>query len=176
MYLKRTNYPAYHHTLSAAALLCFSQAIMALPEDSKAILLVHAGSADLNQSTHLGTYGGGVALDQGTTHIRAARALTQGNAQNQLIKAVIEGEGKTQAHYWTLMSQDKPMMHAYADKIIYYPLQERIELIGHALVKQGQHQVIAPVLHYHIKTQHVVSLPQTDQQTVITIHPEQKTS
>ncbi len=159
--------------LSGFVLLCLSQTLVALPEDSKAVLLVHAGSADLNQTTHLGTYKGGVALDQGTTHIRAANALTQGNAANQLVKAIIEGDGSVQAHYWTLMSPDKPVLHAYADKIIYHALQDKIELIGHARVEQGQHQVTAPILHYHIKSQNVVSLPTTGEQTIITIHPEQ---
>lgn len=159
--------------LGGFILLCLSQTLLALPEDSKAVLLVHAGSADLDQTTHLGTYKGGVALDQGTTHIRAANALTQGNASNQLVKAIIEGDGSVQAHYWTLMSPDKPVLHAYADKIIYHALQDRIELIGHAKVEQGQHQVTAPILHYHIKSQNVVSLPTTGEQTIITIHPEQ---
>ncbi len=154
-------------------LLGVTSALLALPEDSKAPLFVRADSADLNQSQHRGSYHGHIALDQGTTHIRAATAYTEGNDRNQLVKALIEGNKTAQAHYWTVMSADKPPMHAYADKMYYYPLNDRIELVGHARVTQGQHQVTAAIIHYNIKTQHVISLPSSEEQTVITVHPEQ---
>lgn len=155
-------------------LMAFAVRAIALPEDAKAVLSVQAGSAELSQQSHLGVYKGGVALDQGSTHIRAASASTQGNAANQLVKAIIQGDAHTQAHYWSLLSLDKPMLHAYADTLIYYPIQQEVELIGHARVEQGKHTFTAAVIQYNLKTQHVSTKPMPGEQTTITIYPEQK--
>jgi len=92
------------------SILCFliTNLCCALPEDRLKVTQLQAGSADLNQQTHRGIYLDNVQLDQGSTHIRAARAMTEGNAKNQLIKAVISGNSANQAHYWTLTATDKP--------------------------------------------------------------------
>lgn len=147
----------------------------ALPEDSKAVLEMHAGSADLNQETHRGVYLDQVELDQGTTHIRANKALTEANTKNQLTKAVIEGDNQQQAHYWVLVALDKPIVHAYADKIIYYPQDHRIELIGHAKVEQGDNSFTAPFIAYDTLHQHVTSKANDNERTTIIYHPEKKT-
>jgi len=162
------------NTVAAFLLLGLSHYLLALPEDNKSLLTVHAGAADLNQNTHLGVYSGGVVLDQGSTHIRAAKARTQTNHKNQLIKAEIEGDKHTQAHYWTLPELGKPVLHAYADKMLYDPIQQRVELIGHARVRQGRHHMSSPILHYYIKTQHVVSMFKPGEQTTIVVHPEKR--
>ncbi|HVT63510.1 MAG TPA: lipopolysaccharide transport periplasmic protein LptA, partial [Legionellaceae bacterium] len=168
---KRFKFEKYHY-FWLSIYLCITQLSFALPEDRQAVLMVQAGSADLNQTSHMGTYQGGIALDQGSTHIRAAKAFTYGNHANQLIKAVIEGDEKTQAHYWSLINPEKPFLHAYADKIIYYPLKEQVTLIGHARIEQGPHKMEASVIQYDLKTQHVVSQSHDNEQTIITIHPE----
>lgn len=160
--------------ISILIFVCLSQQTMALPEDAQKVMHIQAGSAELSQQNHLGTYINGVSLDQGSTHIRAAKAITQGNASNQLVKAIIEGDLHTQAHYWGLVAQDKPMLHAYADKIIYYPLTQEVELIGHARIEQGKHAFTAPVIQYNLKTQHVSTKQLPGEQTTITIHPEPK--
>lgn len=151
-------------------LLLLPQCLFALPGDNKEPLLVRADSADLNQKQHLGTYLGNVAVDQGSTHIRAAKALTEGDAQNHLVKAVIEGDGMTQAHYWTLQNQDKPELHAYADTIFYYPKEHQIRLVGHASVIQDQNKIAANTICYNTLTQRVTTSFQGEQ-TTISIQP-----
>lgn len=164
-----------YKTLVNLLLMSAAYPLMALPEDSQAVIHVQAGSAELSQQTHRGTYKGGIAIDQGSTHIRAISATTQGNASNQLIKATISGNPHMQAHYWALPAQDKPMVHAYADTIVYYPLTQDIELIGHARVEQGKHSFTAALIKYNIKTQHVVTEPVAGEQTTFIIQPD-KTS
>ena len=166
-----------HHIKSrywiALLLYCLTPYVIALPEDAQSIIHMHAGAVDLNQQTHQGIYTGGIALDQGTTHILAEQAKTEGNAEHRFTKAIIEGNQKAQAHYWTLVSKDKPVMHAFADKIIYYPLKHEISLIGHAHVQQGPHSFNAPVIHYNLNTQHVLSKPAIGEQTTIIFQPDQ---
>ena len=164
-----------YKTLVNLLLMSVTYPLMALPEDSQAVIHVQAGWAELSQQTHLGTYKGGIAIDQGSTHIRATSASTQGNASNQLVKAMIKGDPHNQAHYWALPAQDKPIVHAYADTIVYYPLTQDIELIGHARVEQGKHSFTAAVINYNIKTQHVGTNPMAGEQTTFIIQPD-KTS
>lgn len=148
----------------------------ALPEDSQQVLNLLANSADLNQQTHRGVYLGDVQLDQGSTHVRAAEAITEGNEKNQLIKAIAKGNSEAQAHYWALTAADKPPLHAYADNIYYYPERHLIELVGNARVEQGENVFSAPKISYDTVAQHVMTQSDATMRTTIIIHPEKKTS
>ncbi len=146
----------------------------ALPNDREQVIQVQANSADINQQTHRGIYIGDVQLDQGTTHVRAAQATTEGNEKNQLIKAIIQGNKETQAHFWSLTEVDKPPMHAYADTIYYYPEQHSIELVGNARVVQGKNSFAAPIINYDTLHQHVVSKNDGKARTMIIMHQGNK--
>lgn len=146
--------------------LCF-----ALPEDRTQVMQLRAGSAELDQKAHHGIYTGDVELDQGTTHIRAASAVTESNLKNQLIRAVIQGNKTAQAHYWTTATTDKPPLHAYADTIYYYPERHTIELIGNARVEQGSDSFSAPKISYDTLQQHVITNSDGKKRTTIIIHP-----
>lgn len=148
---------------------------IALPDDRDQIVEVRAGSADINQQTHKGIYLDDVQLDQGTTHIRAAEATTIGNEKNQLTLAIIKGNSKVQAHYWTLPAADKPIMHAYANTIKYYPERHLIELLGNARIEQGNNSFSAPKISYDTQAQHVVSEASGTEKTIIIFHPEKHT-
>lgn len=145
---------------------------MALPSDREQLLKVCADSADLNQSTHQGFYEGHVEINQGTTHLRAAKAITEANTKNKLIKAIALGNKQKQAHIWTLMEDNKPILHAYADKIYYYPKRNLIELIGNARIVQGDNLFSAPKIIYNTLEQHVVTEKKGKTRTSIIIHPE----
>lgn len=146
--------------------LCF-----ALSDDRNQIMQLSAGSADLNQQDHRGIYIEDVKLDQGTTHIRAAKAVTEGNSKNQITKAIIQGNKEAQAHYWTLTDTKKPPMHAFADIIYYYPAKHMIKLVGNARVEQGEDSFSAPSITYDTLHQHVVSKSDGHGPTTIVIHP-----
>ena len=147
--------------------LCF-----ALPSDKNQILNFRANTADINQETHLGTYQDKVELDQGSTHLRASRAMTEINEKNKLIKAIAKGSKTEQAHFWTLTDEKKPPVHAYADTIRYFPEKHLIQLIGRARVEQGNDSFSAPTINYDTLHQHVLSQSHHQGQTVIIIHPE----
>ncbi|WP_058451980.1 MULTISPECIES: lipopolysaccharide transport periplasmic protein LptA [Legionella] len=153
--------------LLLATPLCF-----ALPEDREKPVELSADTADLNQQTHRGEFIGHVQLDQGSSHLRAANAITEGNAQNKLVLAIANGDQKEQAHFWILTELNKPPLHAYADVIRYHPDQHLIELIGNARVVQGENSFSAPKISYDTLKQHVVSKSDGKARTTIIFHPE----
>ncbi|RMX21154.1 lipopolysaccharide transport periplasmic protein LptA [Legionella jordanis] len=147
----------------------------ALPDDREKVAELSADTADLNQQNHRGVYQGNVSFDQGTTHLRAAKAITEGNAQNKLSLAIATGDETAQAHYWVTTALDKPPLHAYADMIRYYPDRHLVELIGNAKVSQGDNSFSGPKISYDIEKQQVISKGDGRNRTKIIIHPEKKT-
>jgi lipopolysaccharide export system protein LptA len=143
-----------------------------LESDKKLPMVIKANSAEMNNSNHKGKFSGNVELDQGTTHLRANKAITHGTIQNKLKLAIAKGSKNKQAHYWSTTDPKKPLLHAYADIIEYYPLENKILLIGNALVKQGKDTYTAPKIEYNTKTQHVLSASHNKGRTTIIINPK----
>jgi lipopolysaccharide export system protein LptA len=154
------------------SLLLTSQLCFSLPTDKQQIIKLSANSADINQETHKGIYTTDVSLDQGSTHLRADRAITHTDSTNKLVKAVIFGNKQEQAHFWTLTDEKKPALHAYADTIFYFPEKHLIQLKGNARVKQGTNSFLASQIDYDTMKKHIVSRSDQHKQTVIIIHPE----
>ena|SRR3990167_4583274 len=153
--------------------------LFALPEDQGKTLELSANTADLNHQNKRGEYNGHIELDQGTTHLRAAKAITNTDENNKLVSAFAYGDltlpaenPERLAHYWTQTAVDKPMMHAWAEIIRYYPKRHRIELIGHARVVQGNDSLVAPTIFYDMLKQHVITKNKGKTRTVIIFHPE----
>lgn len=160
--------------LVLTASLLASQIILAMPDDRTKVAQLAADTADLNQQTHRGEYVGDVQFDQGTTHLRAAKAITEGDKQNKLLFAVAFGDKNKQAHYWEQTAIDKPLLHAHANEIRYYPDRHLIELIGNALVVQGDDSFAAPKISYDTEKQHVVAKNDGKSRTIIIMHPGKK--
>lgn len=153
--------------------LFFSSTVYALPEDNLAVLEMSSGHAMFDQKKHCGTFTNEVALDQGSTHIRAHRIDTETDEKNQLIKALIFGEKATLAHYWTTVSKEKPTFHAYAERIEYHPSEHLIKLIGQARIQQGENSFSAATINYNTETQKVLTanaLP--NERALIVFHSE----
>lgn len=144
----------------------------ALASDKEQVMHVAADSAKLSQQERRGTYNGHVEFTQGTTHIRAAFAITEASSKNQLSLAKAQGNNKEQAHYWTKPSADKPEFHAYADTISYYPLRHLIELKGNARILQGDDSMSAALIQYDTEKQRVITQSDGNNRTLIIFHPK----
>lgn len=153
-------------------LLFLTPLVYALPNDKEQVMNVVADSANLSQQNHTGTYHGHVEFAQGTTHIHATQAITQGNEKNQLILARAHGTKNNQAHYWTKPDANKPEFHAYADTISYFPLKHLIELKGHARVEQGKDSMSAAIITYDTEKQKVLTQSDGTNRTLIVFHPK----
>ncbi len=156
-------------------LLIFSPALaFALPSDRQQIAHLAADRVDLNQLTHSGTYHGNVQFEQGTTHLSAHKVMTQGDKNNRLIYAQAQGLPTVLVHYSEKTSPKKPLLHAYAQVIHYYPQRNVIKLIGQARIVQGSNSFSAPTIIYDTVKQHVVSESQGTKRTKIIIYPGKK--
>lgn len=173
MYRNKGNNPL-KKIISGLILSVLSYKALALPDDNAQIMYMRSDTADISQEKHKGVFKGHVELDQGTTHLRAASAITKGNADNKLVKAIAYGDAKEQAHYWSTTSTEKPPMHAYADTIYYYPEKHLIELVGNAKITQGDNTFTAPKIIYDTEKQHVLTERAGNKRTSITIYPEKK--
>lgn len=162
------------HTILTAMVLFVLTPCFALPDDQTKRLKLRANWADINQQTHRGVYRGQIALDQGSSHLRASEAITEVNQKNQLIRAIAKGSKIEQAHFWTHTTIDKPALHAYADVIYYEPARHLITLVGQARIQQGIDSFRAPHIQIDTLHQHVLSKQMKAQGTTIIIHPEKK--
>lgn len=156
----------------SALFLMLSTQVYALDDDHRQPMLLQAESAEFNNTTHYGVYKGNVSLDQGSTHLTANIAYTYANKKNQLTLAIAKGLKSNQAHYWSLPQGKKEILHAYADKIEYYPLKHQIKLLGNACVKQGKDKIQAPIIIYDTEKQHVISQSNKYGRTTITVNPQ----
>lgn len=155
-------------------LCCYVLVSFALDDDRTAPLFFQADTVDLDQQTHHGYFEGHVALDQGRTHLRAARAETLGDLQHPVTQAIIYGNNIQQAHYWTQRSPQTLPLHAYADALYYDPLAHTIKLVGHALITQGAQRFQAPIIHYDIQQQRVRTEKTAQARTTFILHTDTK--
>lgn len=156
-------------------LMLFAFKVQALPEDKEKVMYLSADSADISQSEHRGVYSGNVQVDQGTTHLRATKVITDGDKNNKLAKAIAIGDKKNQAHYWSKTNANKPITHAKADKIYYLPKDNIIKLVGNACITQGKNTFRASSIVYDTLKEHVVANNKGDKKrTTIILYPEKK--
>lgn len=158
-------------------LLClnmFGFDAFALTSDRSKLVYFSSGHASFDEKTGEGKYTAGVSIDQGTTHLRATHAKTMMNAKHEFMHAIASGDSKKQAHFWICTSTDKPPLHAYADTLSYYPLENRLELVGHARIIQGDNTIQAPTINYDTKAERLITTASSDkkQGTLILIRPE----
>ena len=143
-----------------------------MPEDRDKLIELTADEVSISQQNYHSEYLGNMELDQGSTHLRAAKAETRGNQQNKLIVAIAYGHNSSQAHYWTQTDLSKPLLHAYADIIRYYPDKHLIELIGHAKVIQGKNVFKSTKISFDTVKQHIFSEKAAQGRTTIVFHTD----
>ena len=119
-----------------------------------------------NQTTLLGH----VTIDQGSTHIRANKIYVYRSTQGETKKIILYGKP---ASYKTLTEKNKTPMTAIAQKIIYYPEQHKIILIGKAHIDQNGNTIIGPHLVYNTETQTLLSNTQGEH-TILILQPQAK--
>ena len=144
----------------------------ALTTDKQEDIKFQAGHVTFNDEKGIGTYTNGVSINQGSAHLRADHATTLIDKQHHLTRATAFGSKDKKAHFWTLTTADKPLLHAYADIIHYHPLKNELELIGHAHISQGNNTLTAPHIRYDTKTERLITSAQNNERTVILIDPK----
>lgn len=146
----------------------------ALKEDQTQVLLISADKADFNQKSHEVIFKGNIEITQGTTHLLAHKIHATTDDHNHITLAIAYGNNAKQAHYWTLPEKDKEILHAYANKIYFYPDQHLIKLIGQAQIKQENNLFTAPIILFDTQNQHIVSQGNEKDKIKIILHHEKK--
>lgn len=147
-----------------------SHLALALPSDQDQPFKIAADNVQIDHNTGTTTYQHHVLVDQGSTHLIADHMVTVNNPQNQLTEIIASGK---QAIYRTITDSKKPELIAKADTIKYYPLENKIVLLGKANVKQGENVFTGPVIEYNTKLQTVISSAAQYGRTTMIIQPKQ---
>lgn len=93
------------------------------------------------------------------------------NANLKTGKMVLYGHP---AHYQKISENNKPLVTAFANKIIYQPKQHQIELIQNARIEQNGSTITGPHIVYNTKTQTLLSQAQGNRTTIL-FKPHKKT-
>ncbi len=157
----------------AFLLLCITNNAYALKSDKLEAIQFQAGHVTFNDKTGVGTYTEGVSITQGSSNLRANHATTLMDKDHHLVRATAFGSEKKRAHFWTLTTEDKPLLHAFADTIHYHPVKHELELIGHAQIEQGNNKLTAPHIRYDIQAERFMTTAKNEERTVILIDPSE---
>lgn len=154
-------------------LLGISSCLMALPEDKKEKLYIVADSSIYNSKTGINVFEGHVKVDQGSTHITADKLITKSNLEHKIQEAIAYGIEKP-AHYWTLPKLGDKEMHANANLIRFFPIDENVTLKDKVVVTQGENSFRGQLIHYNMKEQ-TITVPASDHaKAVIVYNPDSK--
>jgi lipopolysaccharide export system protein LptA len=147
----------------------------ALPEDKQKPIHFSAGEVEWDHLQSHGIFKKNVSFEQGSTKLYASSGFSMGDKIHQFTKVVMYGDKKHQAHFITLPKANEPVLHAFADAMIYLPIQKHIILKGHVHVTQGRYQFHAPYVKYDTELKKLFTKPEHQESTTIIVNPE-KTS
>lgn len=147
--------------------------VFALNSDLKKVVTITADSVEYNHKTGISTYSGHIHATQGTTKLDANRVVVYRSKKNKITKIVAMGK---LAHYETLPDGQKNKIHARAKTIEYYPLKEKIILIGDADADFDKNHLSGQHITYNIASQTAISKPSPGGKTTIVLEPRATTT
>lgn len=153
-------------------LLCTSLAF-ALPEDSKKTMVITSDTSIYNYKTGYTIFEGHVKVDQGTTHLTAARLTTKSNASRQIEEAIATSTDEL-AHYWTLPKIGDPEIHAEAKVIKLYPVQSNVSLERNVILSRGVDTFHGELIIYNRNDQTILVPAKQNARAVLTFNPDKK--
>lgn len=143
-----------------------------LPEDSNKIIHIVANSTEFNYKTGTDIYEGDVQVDQGTTHLKADRLVTQKDENHKIISAIAYGNDYP-AEYSTIPKLGDLLLKAKAKVITYYPRTSTIFLKDNVIVTQGGNSFRGTNIIYNMKDQTVSAPASKHGRASIVIEPKQ---
>lgn len=144
----------------------------ALPEDSEKTIHIVANSTEFNYKTGLDVYEGNVQIDQGTTHVKADKLITQKDEHHHIVSAIAYGLAHL-AEYTTIPKAGDVNLNAKAKIIRYFPTTSTIILEENVTVTQGKNSFHGPHIIYNMKNQTVSAPASKNGRASIVIEPKQ---
>ena len=143
----------YHPSRSLAAftlvVASFATPVAALPDDRDQPIRINADQLLRDDKLGLTVYTGEVHMSQGSLHIAADQITIYGSGENA-DRIVAEGQPATLEQQ---PDPDKGRVHARADTIEYYQIEERVHLEGNASIEQDGATVSGETIDYFIAEQ-----------------------
>lgn len=127
--------------------------------------------AYFNEIEGRGLFKEAVHIDGDKLHLRAHQAKIFTDEKHKLVKAEAHGTKDKLAHAWIKAMPNKPFVHAFADRLIYHPATNKLELIGKARIRLGNNQMTAPHMWYDLKTETLSTTSKPEKRTHIQIDP-----
>lgn len=146
----------------------FSDLGYGLSTDKQQVAKIKADSVEYNETTGVSTYIGHIIADQGSTHLTADKIQVIYSKQHQIEQITANGNP---VRYQTLPDGKQIPIIAIADQIIYYPTKGKVILIGHGSVTHNHHQFTGPHIEYDIIAKRILSRPDGQSGTTITLTP-----
>lgn len=154
-------------------LLClFSLNSLALPSDRTQPIELLADTIELDANTQTGIYKGHIRFSQGSAHMEADEATTTTDKSNHLIYAEASAPHPPFAHFWTQQHEKESALHAYAQKIQYFPDKHLIVLTGDAKIIQDNNQINAPVIRFDLLDRRMLTEKTPTSRTQILFHTD----
>ena len=119
-----------------------------LDSDQKQSITIQADSATFNSTDNRAIYQGHVELIQGSLKISADSLTIQNSPSGNISSLTAIGKP---ARYTQQLTLDKPPIEATAEKVIYHPQEEKIELMNQAQIRQGENLFQGDQIKYDLK-------------------------
>lgn len=133
---------------------------------------VAANSWVHNRKTGTNVFLGSVIINQGNgKHITAAKVITKQIDDKHLEEITAFGDTLKPAHYWGTTKPNEPILHAYANTIIYNIKTAIITLQGNAHLEQGRNQFKGNLIYYNMREQTIVAPKTSNSRTTIIYQP-----
>ena len=133
---------------------------------------VTASSWTHNRKTGMNIFLGSVTINQGNSkHVTATKVITKQIDDKHLEEMTAFGDTEKPAHYWDSTKPNEPVLHAYANTIIYNIKKGLITLKGNAHVQQGQNQFKGNLIYYNMREQTIIAPKMPNSRTTIIYQP-----
>ena len=158
--------------LFGATALCASSVIfvpiaVALPEDADQPIHIRADNAEIDQQQGLAIYRGDVRVEQGTLRVTADE-MTVEYVDQKVVRVTAKGNP---AHYRQQIKAGQEQVIAHSSVIIYFTQEERLDLMGDALLIQGGSEITGDLIKYDIVAGKVDATAQNDERIRMVLQP-----
>lgn len=119
-----------------------------LDSDQAQAITIQADSAIFNATDNRAIYQGHVELMQGSLKMSADSLTIQNSRTGSVVSLTAVGKP---ASYTQQLTIDKPAIEATAEKVIYHPQEEKIELMNQAQIRQGENLFQGDQIKYDLK-------------------------
>lgn len=128
---------------------------IALESDASAPIEIAADQLELDDRQGTAVYTGGVDLQQGSMHLKAARVDIQRGNNGQVSLVTAKGGGGERAYLEQKPSPDQEIVKGWGDTVVYHAAQRRVELIGNAELHQAGDTFDGAYVEYYLDSRRV---------------------